>query len=187
MNSTSCFLDLTKKCLFLLLILSSSFQFFGQEPVNPVIENYGGIYEVLEATIKPNSDQEYKIVVDVFGGTEDKTQIDKSLNNVARMLNLHSVGGVPEANMKVVLALHGQSTYSTLTDTAYMAQFGLDNPNQQLIEELTDAGVLITVCGQSLRARGFSKKELNPRIELAISMLTTVTHYQHIGYHLLKF
>ncbi len=158
-----------------------------QDRVNPVIKSYGGIFNIPGATVKPDPNQEYKIVVDVYGGADDKKDLDWSLHNVARMLNLHAVGGVPAENMKVVLALHAQSTFSTLSDKAYKKQFGTANPNTNLIKELKEAGVKITVCGQSLRARGFEKDELRGEIEVATSMLTTVTHYQNLGYILLKF
>lgn len=173
--------------LTIALILFGGYSLLSQERVNPVIQNFGGIYEIPEASIKPDPKQEYKIVVDVYGGSEDKAQLDRSLNNVARMLNLHSVGGVPDSKMKVVLALHGQSTYSALGDKEYKEKFGIDNPNTPLIKELKDAGVRIAVCGQSLRSRGFSKSQLNRDVEVAVSMLTTVTHYQNLGYILLRF
>lgn len=170
-----------------LLVLAVSFATYAQERVNPVIENYGGIYEIPEATLTPDPNQDYRIVIDVYGGAKDKKELDKSLNNVARMLNLHAVGGVSVEKIKVVLALHGQSTYSTLDDTAYQAQFGMPNPNKGLIKELSEAGVKIAVCGQSIRSRGFEKEVLLDEVEVATSMLTTITHYQNLGYMLLKF
>ena len=170
-----------------LLLICLFFISHSQERVNPVIKGYGGIYEIPDATVKPDPEQDYKIVIDVYGGTKDKAELDRSLNNVARMLNLHAVGGVPKEKMKVVLAMHGQSTYSTLNDEAYKKEFGMDNPNTGLLKELKEAGVKITVCGQSLKGRGFSSEKLSDEVEIATSMLTTVTHYQMQGYQLLKF
>lgn len=175
------------KYSFIILFFVSSLASFSQERVNPVIKNYGGIYEVPEATVMPDSAQEYNIVIDVYGGAKDKKDIDRSLNNVARMLNLHAVGGVPPEKLNVVLALHGQSTYSALDNATYQKEFGVSNPNAGLLEELKEAGVLITVCGQSLRGRGFDSDELNDKVEVATSMLTTVTFYQSLGYVMLKF
>lgn len=167
----------------LLFLLSA----FAQERVNPVVKNYGGIFDIPEATIKPDPNQEYKIVIDVYGGAEDKSNIDRSLNNVARMLNLHAVGGVPKEKMNVVLALHAQSTYSVMADDLYQEKFGSPNPNIDLIKELKEAGVKVTVCGQSLKARGVETDQVLSDVEIATSMLTTVTSYQMKGYQLLKF
>ena len=169
------------------IILVFTFSSIAQERVNPIIENFGGIYEVPEATVLPDSKSDYKIVVDVYGGASDKSDLDRSLNNVARMLNLHAVGGVPKDKISVVIALHGQSTYSTLNDQTYKNEFGLVNPNGNLMKELKEAGVKIVVCGQSLRSRGFSSVQLRKEVEIGVSMLTTVTHYQNQGYKLLKF
>lgn len=160
---------------------------YAQNRVNPVIKSFGGIYAIPEATLTPDPNQEYKIVIDVYGGAEDKGIIDPSLNNVARMLNLHAVGGVPAENMRVVLALHGKSTFSILNNATYKERFGMDNPNAPLINELKEAGVRIAVCGQSIRSRGFAKDQLNEQVEVATSMLTTITHFQNLGYMLLKF
>ncbi|MEP1096037.1 MAG: DsrE family protein [Cyclobacteriaceae bacterium] len=160
---------------------------FSQKRVNPVIENFGGIYDIPDAVVKPDPAAEYKIVIDVYGGSEEKNQIDRSLNNVARMLNLHAVGGVDPENMQVVLAAHGGSTYSILNDEAYNAMFGMDNPNTPLITELKEAGVKLTVCGQSLKGRSIENDQVNNNVELSTSMLTTVTKYQLLGYTLLKF
>ncbi len=170
-----------------LLLICFFFLCHSQERVNPVIKNYGGIYEIPEAIVKPDPEQDYKIVIDVYGGSKDKKDLDRSLNNVARLLNLHAVAGVSKGKMKVVLALHGQSTYTTLNNKSYKKQFGIDNPNTRLLNELKESGVRITVCGQSLKGRGLSVKQLHDDVELATSMLTTVTHYQMKGYSLLKF
>lgn len=172
--------------LFTLFIISHSAS-FAQEKVNPIIKSFGGIYDIPDATVKPDPNQEYKIVIDVYGGTEDKTKIDRSLNNVARMLNLHAVGGVAAEKMNVVLALHGNSTYSIVNDELYKKKFGTANPNAALITELKEAGVKVAVCGQSLRGRGIKNEKVLPEVEVATSMLTTVTSYQMKGYQLLKF
>lgn len=175
------------KNLLPLLLLVSSIITYSQERVNPVIKNFGGIYDISEATVKPDSSLEYKIVIDVLGGSDDPKEIDASLNNVARMLNLHAVGGVDISQMKVVLAIHGKSTYSTMSDDAYSAKFGVNNPNTPLIKELREAGVKLTVCGQSLIGRKVGVEQLLPELEVATSMLTTITTYQLKGYALLKF
>ncbi len=167
-----------------IIILSAG---FAQKRVNPVIKNFGGIYDIKEATVKPDPNQEYKIVIDVYGGADDKSKIDRSLNNVARMLNLHAVGGVPPEKMDVVLALHGQSTYSIMDEASYKKRFKSSNPNAALVKELSEAGVKIAVCGQSLRSRNVAGDKLLSEVEIATSMLTTVTSYQMKGYQLLKF
>lgn len=173
------------RLLLILTLFSASL--CAQQKVNPVIPSYGGIYPIEEATVKPDGKLVYKIVVDVVTGSDDPQELSAGLNNVARMLNLHAVGGVPPGKMEVVLAIHGGATFATLNNELYQEKFGVDNPNIGLVRELKAAGVKLVVCGQSLIGRGISPEALQPEIELATSMLTTVSMYQMKGYAVFRF
>ena len=151
-----------------------------------VIKKFGGIYPIDQATVLPDAKQKYNIVIDVFSG-EDPTQLNAALNNVARMINLHAIAGVHSDSINVVLAIHGEATKTVLNDDGYESRYNIKNPNHDLIIALKEAGVKLTVCGQSLVGRKIDPDEVNENIELATSMLTTVTTYQLKGYTLLKF
>ncbi len=152
----------------------------------PVIKNFGGIYAIDEATVIPAADQRYDIVIDLYAG-DNPAQINGSLNNVARMINLHAIGGVHPDSINVVLAIHGKASKIVLDDEGYLSRYNVKNPNNDLIRELKASGVKLTVCGQSLIGRKIDPEELNENIEIATSMLTTVTTYQMKGFSLLKF
>ena len=172
------------------LILPLSFVFFslnGQERSNPVIEEYGGIYEIPNATVDVDTESQYKIVVDVFSSSESPKEVNPALYNVARMLNLHGISGVPPENLTIVLAIHGGATYAIMDNISYSAKYGIDNPNTGLLDALDNAGVRLTVCGQSLVGRKVDHQSIHPDIEIATSMLTTVTTHQLQGYTLLRF
>lgn len=169
------------------ILLIGSYQLFSQERLNPVISPFGGIYNIPEATVKADETLEYKIVIDVVTGNEDPKEFNWSLNNVARLLNLHAVVGADVNKIDVVLAIHGGATYSISSDKVYKKKYGVINPNNELLAALSKAGVKITVCGQSLISRGISADEVNEHVEIATSMLTTVTTYQLKGYAMLKF
>jgi len=158
-----------------------------QTRVNPVVPSYGGIYPIEAATFKPDSTLVYKIVVDVFTGTEDPAVPGFGLNNVARMLNLHAVGGVPPKNIEVILAIHGGATFNILNDKAHNEKYKVNNPNLPLIRELKAAGVRLTVCGQSLIARGYKPDQAASEVEIATSMLTTVSTCQLRGFSVFRF
>lgn len=158
-----------------------------QEKLNPIIAEYGGIYAVPSATVRPDSSLDYRLVIDVMTGSESPAEPGFGLNNVARMLNLHAVGGVPAEQLHVVLAIHGGATVGVLDDSSYRAKFGVDNPNAGLIRALKAAGVRVTVCGQSLLARNIDLNTVLPEVEVATSMLTTVATYQMKGYAVFKF
>ncbi len=139
------------------------------------------------ATEKPDPTMEYKIVIDVATGSSDPSEAMYSLVNVARLLNLHAMGGVPKENMHVVLAIHGGAIWSTLDNERYHEKYEVDNPHLSLFKELQEAGVKIFTCSQSLMGRNIDHTKLAPGIQVATSMLTTLTTYQLKGYAALKF
>ncbi len=172
--------------LILLLSLSFGSLLAQAQYQHPVIKKFGGIYPIEQATVVPDAKQKYDIVIDVFSG-EDPTQLNVALNNVARMINLHAISGVHPDSIHVVLAIHGKATKTVLNDDGYVNRYSIKNPNHNLIIALKEAGVKLTVCGQSLIGRKIDLDEVNENVEIATSMLTTVTTYQEKGYTLLKF
>lgn len=180
---------ITMKSLFTLTILSLlSFSIVpAQERHHPIITPFGGIYDIPEATVKADSKLDYNIVIDVVTGNDNPEEINWSLNNVARLLNLHAISGADREKINVVVAIHGGATMAIVNDKAYQKKYGIDNPNDNLITALADAGVVLTVCGQSLISRGIDSSDINKSVQVATSMLTTVTTYQLKGYAFLKF
>ena len=148
----------------------------------PIIKDYGGIYDISEATVKPDANDVYKIIVDLVSADDDPSELSWSLNNVARMINLHAIGGVPKENIHVVLAVHGGMTTSLLNENAYAFRFQVSNPHIELYQALHQAGVRIIVCGQSLKSRSISSDQLLDYVEIATSMLTTVSAFHNQGY-----
>ena len=160
---------------------------YAQERVFPVIPGYGGIFDVPDAVEKPDPTLEYKIVIDLAGGSADPAELNLGLNNIARMINLHASAGVPKENIQVVVAVHNEAAYSILTNAAYKEKYKTENPNLGLYKELQRAGVKLFVCGQSLIARNIDRKNITPEIQIATSMLTVLTTYQLRGYAWFKF
>lgn len=173
--------------IFFLAICSSLS--YGQAPlrVNPVIKDFGGIFEIPYAVEKPDPKIIYNIVIEVERAGDKPDTVNWALNNVARLLNLHAVGGVPSRNMNVILAIHGGATYSTMTNEAYREKYKMDNPNLKLYKELREAGVKMFVCGQSLVARQVDRNRLVPEVKISVSMLTILTTYQMKGFAVMKF
>lgn len=173
--------------VFIISLLMLSHLLSAQDRINPIIEGYGGIFDAPHATEKPDPNMEYKVVIDVATGDNDKTAPFYSLVNVARLLNLHAMGGVPKEQMHVVLAIHGGAIYAALDNESYKERFDVDNPHLELFEKLQKAGVKMFVCSQSLLGRDLDHERLAPGIQVATSMLTTLTTYQLKGYAALKF
>lgn len=170
---------------FLLPLLGGS-PLLAQAKVFPIVPSFGGIYAIPEATIRADKEMNYRIVADVLTPGGSALELAVGLENVARLINLHGVDGVPKERLDVVVVLHGEVTFACLKDGAYTNLFGRSNPNVDLIRELTIAGVQLRVCGQSLRARGIDARDVLREVSVATSMLTAVTTLQQLGYHLLK-
>ena len=175
------------KNLLTLAALVISFSLTAQIRVFPVIKNYGGIFDVPDAVEKPNPDLDYKIVIELLTGSEKPGVYNASLNNIARLINLHSVGGVPKEKLQIVVAIHGEAAYSVMNNDAYRDKYRTTNPNLDLYKELSEAGVKFFICGQSLISRDIDRMKMVPEVKIATSMLTTVTTYQLMGYAVLKF
>jgi intracellular sulfur oxidation DsrE/DsrF family protein len=169
--------------LFSLMMLNVS----AQEAQFPIVKGFGGIYDIPEATEKPDPDAEYKIIIDLVSGADDPAKINRMVDNVARMMNLHGLAGVPQENLKVKVAVHGGAIFSILNDEAYKERFGTENPNLPVYRALKDAGVGVYICGQSLLARDMETDDVWEDATLALSMLTTLTTYVPQGYMLMKF
>jgi len=173
--------------LFTAFLFFLTFSSYAQQKHNPAVKEFGGIYDIPEADKRPDPQLEYKLVIDLTEGAETSEEVNRALNNIARTLNLHVQGGVPIENLKVAAVVHSAATPLVLSNNAYRKKFGVDNPNDQLIQALNDVGVELYVCGQSLIGRGYAQEPLHPGIKVSFSAMTLLTEYQLKGYALLKF
>ena len=155
--------------------------------VNPVIKDFGGIFEIPYAVERPDPSMNYNIVIEVERMSDKPDTLNWALNNVARLLNLHAAGEVPRDKMNVILAIHGGATYTLMNNEAYKAKYKVDNPNLKIYQQLQSAGVKMFVCGQSLIARDVDRNKMVPEVKISVSMLTILTTYQLKGYAVLKF
>lgn len=177
----------------IITLLSTVFLFFvalsasSQTAQFPIVKGFGGIYEIPEATERPDPNGEFKIVIDLVSPADDPKQINRMVDNIARMINLHAIGGVKHEHIKVKVAVHGGAVFSILGDAYYEKLYGCKNPNLPVYEALKEAGVEFYICGQSLIARNMEPVDMWQGAELALSMLTTLTKYVPQGYMLLRF
>jgi intracellular sulfur oxidation DsrE/DsrF family protein len=171
--------------IFLFMMISVSV--FSQSRINPVIKSYGGIFEIPYAAEKPDPTLDYNIVIEIATPSDNPDSTNWALYNVARLVNLHVMGGVPKEKLHVVLAIHGGAAFSVMNNKAYKEKYGVENPTLKLFKELDQAGVKMFVCGQSLLARNIDHLKMVPEVKVASSMLTVMTTYQLKGYSALKF
>jgi intracellular sulfur oxidation DsrE/DsrF family protein len=155
--------------------------------VNPIVKDFGSVWEIPFATEQPNSKMKYNIVVDITDAAAKPDTINVYLEAVATLMNLHGVGGVPAKNINMIVVLHKMATNSILTNEMYQKRFKTDNPNLAMIAALKEAGVKFYTCGQTLFRARLPKESIIPEVEIATSALTTLTTYQLKGYASINF
>jgi intracellular sulfur oxidation DsrE/DsrF family protein len=150
----------------------------------PVISDMGPYYEIPGGyNLQPGV--RYRAVMDVADGPADTTALNRGIESAARFLNMHAASGIAASDMELALVLHGQAAKAALNNAAYRARFQTDNPNDALLQSLTEAGVTIYLCGQSASFGGFAFDEMHPSITMALSAMTVLTRLQLEGWALL--
>jgi len=176
-----------KRILFFLgMCLGATFITVAQEN-QKIIKDYGQTFNVENPDIKTDLDANHKIIFDVTQSSEDKSVVNNFFETAARFLNMHAKAGLKPEQLHVAMTLHGGAWQDVMINEAYKEKFGVDNPNFELINQLTEAGVDIILCGQTAGARGLNKTNVNPNVKFALSAMTALLQYQNNGYRFLKF
>ena len=91
---------------------------------------------------------------------------------------------VPAKRRHLVVMFHQRSTDFdiVMTNDAYKARYGQDNPNIALIHALKQAGVEFRACGQALAARKIDAKDVNPEIQVDLWAMTSMINLQMKGF-----
>jgi len=179
-----------KKILLLFgLCLSLSFQTFAQEnkTEGKIIKDFGLPFSVENPDIKTDITAEHKVIFDVSQSSDDNSTVNKYIVTAARFLNMHASAGMKPKQLHVAMTIHGGAWKDVMTNEAYKEKYGVDNPNLELINQLSEAGVDIILCGQSAGARGLNKTNVNPQVKFALSAMTALLQYQNNGYRFIKF
>jgi intracellular sulfur oxidation DsrE/DsrF family protein len=158
----------------------------GQSPpgktglVYPLVPGHGGVVPLPEAAEQPRNGA--KAVFDITADAKPG-EVNKGLEQVARLLNLYGAAGLKAGDVKIAAVLHGEADKAVLSDAAYLARFKLSaNPNLPLIRSLKKAGVEVFVCGQSLHDLGFKAEEVAEEVPIADSAMLVLVNKQTDGY-----
>ena len=158
-----------------------------QRVVGPVIENYGAVFSVENPDFSTDPNLEYKVIFDIHDSPEDPSALNPMINTMARFLNMHAQAGVPLKNLKVACVFHNKATWNAVNSEAYKEKYGVDNPNEPLMEALDKAGAEIYICGQSVYARGVDRERLAKPVKVGLSAMTVILSKEAEGYRLIKF
>lgn len=176
------------KKLFVLFSFLTVIQLSAQDQkwVNPIIPNFGRILDLENVDVKPDPNRQYDILIEIVHDMEKPERLNFYANNVARLINLHAIGGVDKDNLNVVVVIHAQATHSVINNAAYLEKYEVDSPYVKYFQELHEAGVELIVCGQSLSMFGHKKEDVLPNVKIATSALTAISSYQLQGYAFFK-
>lgn len=150
------------------------------------VPTYGRTYPTGDAAQRPDPKLDYRVVFDITKAASDPARPNRSLEAVARFLNLLAADGVRPAPGHIVAIVHGPATPAIANHGAYARKTGQPvNPNLALIERLRAAGVVVAVCGQAMQGNGIVASEVAPGIRIDVSALTTLANLQLRGWALI--
>lgn len=155
--------------------------------VSPAIAGYGGVVALPDAAAQLDPAREYKLVFDLTEPGFAPSAPLAGLEATARFLNLAALAQVPREQLHLVLVMHGEGTAHALSGARYQERYGAPNPSLDLIDKLTEYGVVVYVCGQALAGMGFAHSEVNAKIEVASAALAVLANYQLDGYALMSY
>ena len=174
------------KCLSALgiaaAILSLSIPAAAQDARHPAIAGYGAIVPLEEAANRPAPGDDMRVLFEITSDARTAEGLNRSLDRVARYLNLLASAGVTPSAGDVKIVIHGPATPMVLRDAAYRERFDAANPDMQLIAALARAGVEFHVCGQALAGHRIAPDAVDPAIQTDLSALTTLVLLQSQGW-----
>ncbi|MFT5788977.1 MAG: intracellular sulfur oxidation DsrE/DsrF family protein [Shewanella sp.] len=136
----------------------------------PVLAEYGKIAKVESGLIIPN-DMQMKVVFDMSKAAEPG-KVNRSLDTLARFINMHVSEGVPLKNIELMMVVHGGAVADFTDDKFYQTQQPKPNANAELISQLSKLGVRFYICGQSAAYYDISSAQLLPGVDMALSAMT---------------
>lgn len=153
----------------------------------PVIEGYGPTFAVPEGSYNLEAGKKYKIVMDVAKGPENPAELNRSIDSMARFINMHARHGIDPDDLEIAIVLHGSGARAALNAEAHQENFQVENGTAGLVKALGDKGVKIYLCGQTAGYYGYGEEDLLPEIKMAVSAMTAHIRLQTEGYQLIPF
>jgi intracellular sulfur oxidation DsrE/DsrF family protein len=150
----------------------------------PVIRDYGGVVALPDAAFQPKAAAEYKLVFSVSEAAKDADTASPGLIQVARFLNLLGLAEADPGSADLAVVIFGAATPAVLGGDAYRRAYDTLNPNANLIDQLTQQGVRVLVCGQALAGIGATTNAINAHVEVATAATLALADLQAQGYRL---
>ncbi|MEZ9197535.1 DsrE family protein [Shewanella sp. 10N.286.54.B9] len=166
-------------CSFNLMAGSDAFK------PGPVLKDYGKIADV-ETSVTIPKEMQFKVVFDMSKAAEPG-KVNRSLDTLARFINMHVSNGVALDDIDLMMVVHGSAVKDFTQEKFYQSIQGKPNANAELINQLTKIGVKFNLCGQSAAYYDVSLPLLLPRVDMALSAMTAHAIAAKEGYSLNPF
>ena len=149
------------------------------------VPGYAVAVDVPGAHELPDPTLDYKIAWGIGQGAKDLTaEVNPTLPTIARYVNTLAKWGVPKEKRHIIVMFHQRSDDFdiVLSNEAFKAKYGKDNPNVELIAALANAGVEFRACGQAVAGRKIDPHDVNPEIQIDLWAMTSFMNLQMKGY-----
>lgn len=174
----------TRSLFAFCLALFSTASLAAEPTTGPIVDGYGASFAIPDSDVRLPAGHDYRVVYEITTYNNGPGEVNRAVDRVARFLNLHGKAGVPAESMHLAIVTHMAALKNFLNDAAYEREYGMHNPNADLVQKLIGAGVQIYVCGQSMGFQGLAKSDLAPGVKMAPSAMTMVHLLQDEGYTL---
>lgn len=134
-----------------------------------VLKKYGTIAPVPNPSFAGDKSVEYKVLWDVSGAPAKPDSMPAGIARPANFLALADANGLDRKKVHLAIIVSGGAIQSVMTNEAYRAATGVDNPNVALLQAMADAGVQIIACGQALNGRKIARDQVLPFVKVATS------------------
>jgi intracellular sulfur oxidation DsrE/DsrF family protein len=156
-------------------------------PVAPVAPHADGYVVIPGVAVAPERTHVYRAVFNATLRADHPTELLPALNMLGSELNAIAGAGLPLANAKFVMVVHGDAIDGILDEAHYKAKFGVSNPNLKTIADIERAGAKVFVCGQNLAFAHIDPATLTKQVTVASDALIVLMKYQNDGYALMSF
>jgi intracellular sulfur oxidation DsrE/DsrF family protein len=151
----------------------------------PLIKGYGKHAKVNQ-TMPMSKNMILKVAFDLSKQGKDDAK-NRSIDSLARFLNMHVANGVLAKNIELALVVHGKAGFDLLSNESYQKKFSKNNPNQELLAKLMKNKVKVYLCGQSAAYYDIENEHLQQGVIMALSAMSAHAMLQQEGYTLNPF
>jgi len=139
--------------------------------------------DIPNAQEKPDPSLDYKIVFDMQTVGATAGDVSPGLKMIGTLINTYEKYGVAPDHLHLQAVFHGETILLVLDDATYKDRTGFThNPNAELLEQLSKAGLKMVVCGQSAVQRHYDFKSILPLAQINLSASVTFMNLAARGY-----